>query len=80
MAIICKSSSRVPCPVHGCHSHRKRDQVMCPRHWCEVPGELRERIWSLYRTAAGSAEHLAAIREAIDFVNEQSLVSAPPAA
>jgi uncharacterized damage-inducible protein DinB len=68
------------CPIHGCHSSVRGHYVMCPHHWFDVSGELRKRIWNLYQTQRGSTEHLAAIQEAIDEVNEQHSVAGAPAA
>jgi hypothetical protein len=57
-----------PCPVLGCNGWRKKSQVMCPRCWAQVPSAIARRVWHLYRTAQGSPEHLAAMREAIESV------------
>lgn len=61
----------VPCPIDGCTGRRKRNQVLCVTHWFQVPQALRERIWSLYRTAPGSPDHLRALAEAKRIVNDK---------
>jgi hypothetical protein len=75
--LLPKNKQRCPCPIHGCRSQRRRDQVMCAGHWFKVPRELRDEIWRLCRSEAGSAAHLTAIRDAIRSVNEQVAELAP---
>jgi hypothetical protein len=70
----------IGCPINGCDRRRLPQQVMCKKHWWAVPPELRKRIWRLYQTDRGSAEHLAAIREAIDLVSVGHSPTPPAAA
>ena len=72
-----KQKQRVPCPIHGCHNKRKRAQVMCAGHWFQVPTELRNRIWNLFRESPGSDEHRQAVYEAIQIVNQKAGQAAP---
>jgi len=48
-----------------CRIPIKRGQLLCARHWFQVPKALRDRIWQLARTQKGSDEHRAACFEAI---------------
>jgi hypothetical protein len=73
-AVACR-----PCPVDGCTGRRTAMQVMCGGCWFKVPKPLRDRIWRLFKTARGSAEHLQAIRQAIGAVHTRQAPS-PPAA
>ena len=73
------ATHRRDCPIEGCTTSIRGHYVMCPHHWFEVSPELRSRIWNLYQTARGSAEHLAALQEAIDWVNREALAGAPAA-
>jgi hypothetical protein len=52
------------CEASGCLRGPAPQQVFCSRHWCELPLELRSRIWRLFRTQPDSDAHLAAIGEA----------------
>jgi len=63
--------SNFKCPIGGCRRFRKASQVMCRDHWYMVPAALRTNIWGLFTSERGSARHVAAIRRAIDHVNQQ---------
>lgn len=59
------------CPA--CDAMIKAHEVACKRHWFEVPRELRDRIWRLYRNrrTKGSEEHRRAVFEAIRFLTKE---------
>jgi len=56
------------CPIPGCEGVRRAGQVLCKRHWYQVPEELRAEIWRLYHAEPGSPAHRAAIAQAVAHV------------
>jgi len=66
------SARHIACPVNGCRRTRNKDQVMCSRHWYQVPKPIRDRVWAEYRRAPGSEAHRAAVAEAIRSVTVDS--------
>jgi hypothetical protein len=44
---------------------------MCRDCWYQVPAEIRGQVWNGFHNDRGAAEHLAAIRAAIDSVPAQ---------
>lgn len=48
------------CPIPRCGRSKQGWQLVCQRHWDEVPKPERDELWGLYRTAKGSDEHYAA--------------------
>ncbi len=64
---------RIRCPVFQCERERKRWAVVCAGHWSQVPAPLRQEVWRLYRREAGSAAHLAAIREVVRLLNGEGV-------
>lgn len=38
-----------PCPVKGCTSHAKPNQLMCRPHWRRVPKPLNHAVFDTYR-------------------------------
>lgn len=38
-----------PCPVKGCTSHAKPNQLMCWPHWRRVPKPLNHAVFDTYR-------------------------------
>lgn len=56
-------------PTTFCRRMRRDDQVVCKDHWFRLPKPLRDEVWRLYRSARGSAEHRAVIRECLRFLN-----------
>lgn len=64
-------SNRNRCPIPGCERWRNAGQVMCQRHWFQVPRELRQNVWDWLRRAKGSIGHVQAVRAAIDSVVQQ---------
>ena len=61
------------CPA--CKDQIKPHEVACKRHWFEVPKELRDRIWRLYRgrQTRGSFEHRRAVFEAVRFLTKEPI-------
>lgn len=53
------------CPVPNCTGRRTSTQLLCARHWFMVPQAMRDRVWKLYRSAAGSPAHREACTNAI---------------
>lgn len=56
------------CQADTCDSRRRRDQIMCRKHWAAVPRAIQQHVYATYDRAAGirqSAEWLAAIDAAI---------------
>lgn len=57
------------CPIIGCDRAKADFHVCCSRHWAQVPRELRNEIWRLYRTEPGSDAHRTAVLAAIQELN-----------
>jgi hypothetical protein len=53
------------CPGPSCLVKVTEDRLACRPHWYQVPKNLRDRVWSTYRRAPGSAEHYTAMAEAV---------------
>jgi hypothetical protein len=75
-----KRSTPAPCSCGK--ARRKPWHLACADCWALVPAPLQAKVFNLYRTARGSGEHIAAIREcheairryrplAADFLNAQ---------
>lgn len=64
--------SQVACPVSGCKEKREHNQVMCKRHWFQVPIELRRDIWAHARVGVSCPSWAQACREAIAHVEAQA--------
>lgn len=67
--------------MHTCHAKNCKvvtppKMLMCRRHWYLVPKALRDRVWATYQTGQEvgrvrpSREYFAAVREAIDAVEQ----------
>jgi hypothetical protein len=63
------SARQVMCPVNGCRRTRNKDQVLCKKHWQQVPKPIRDRVWAEYQRASGSESHRAAVSDAIRSVS-----------
>jgi len=59
------------CAVPRCRQPRRPNQIMCTLHWYQVSKATRDEIWNLYRTAPGSGDHMAAIKQAVREVAEK---------
>ena len=59
------------CPVNGCTAERKREHVMCRRHWKMVPAHLQRLVWQYYRMDPGSERHMEAVADVIEAVEMQ---------
>lgn len=59
------------CPANECERQVASHMLMCGRHWRMVPQPLRRAVWAAWRNGAGAGtpEHRAAIRRAIEAVN-----------
>lgn len=57
------------CPRRGCNYRVRRSQLACPRHWALVDPVTKRRVLDAYRDGDRAA-HAAAIRDAIDEINE----------
>jgi hypothetical protein len=64
------------CPVAGCTLTVPNHQLMCPRHWAQVPEQLKSRVYGTWRARTAAPwsrdayeEHMAAMRAATDAVN-----------
>ena len=56
------------CRADGCEMSRRRDQIMCRRHWAMVPKPLQDAVYLAYEPSAGfrqSPGWLAAVQTAI---------------
>lgn len=67
------SARRYACRVHGCDGTRKVSELCCKPHWFQLPKEVRDEIWRLFRQDPGSAAHVRACAEAV-----RSLRPLPP--
>lgn len=38
-------SSEADCPIDGCTTGRRSDQLMCREHWRMVPRDLQQIVW-----------------------------------
>lgn len=47
------ATDRIPCPVDACAALRQRRYLMCPRHWREVPPDLKVDVQRHYRPHRG---------------------------
>lgn len=62
------------CPVRRCEHQLPDHILMCKPHWHQTPFMLRRAVWAAYANGAGvgTAELLAAQRDAIDAVNAKA--------
>lgn len=72
-----KRVGKTLCAARGCTRGRSAGQIFCSTHWYQVPKELRERIWKLYRAEQGSDAHRSAVYQAIRGVNEKIRAAEP---
>jgi hypothetical protein len=58
------------CPIAGCARQIDPSRLMCRCHWYTVPKELRDRVWSTWRSGQGaySRAHQDAVSQAISAV------------
>lgn len=64
------------CPVDGCPRSHGPNQLMCRRHWNQVPKELRDRVWNgarLMWDGGGSERWKEAAAEAVAAVELREL-------
>lgn len=64
------------CPVVGCANGKTSVDLVCRKHWYEVPKELRERIFELWRSGADKAEHRRLCLEVVTRLNEAATTTA----
>jgi hypothetical protein len=55
------------CPVSGCVEQIDPSRLMCRRDWYLVPKQMRDLVWTTWRSGQGasSGEHREAVRTAI---------------
>jgi hypothetical protein len=55
------------CPITCCGDPIDPSRLMCRRHWYEVPRQLRDHVWTTWRSgeSAASREHRDAVLIAI---------------
>jgi hypothetical protein len=55
------------CPNSGCGEQIDPSRLMCRGHWYLVPKQLRDRVWTTWRSGQGALgpEHREAVRLAI---------------
>lgn len=56
------------CRADNCEMPRRRDQIMCRKHWAMVPKPIQDAVYGAYSPAAGfrqSAAWAAAVQTAI---------------
>lgn len=41
------------CRADGCQASRRRDQIMCRRHWAVVPEPIQRAVYLAYEPSAG---------------------------
>jgi len=49
MAVAAGPTCRAP----GCQASRRRDQIMCRRHWAMVPKPVQDAVYLAYEPSAG---------------------------
>ncbi len=60
-----------PCPIGGCKSLRKNQQLMCPGCWRLTPILLQQAVIREAHKEFGSLAHKRAARAAVDSVLER---------
>ena len=55
------------CSIPRCHGHIDPSRLMCRAHWYMVPKDVRDQVWSTWRSGQGafSREHQDAVRVAV---------------
>jgi hypothetical protein len=61
----------VKCRVEGCSGTHAEDQLVCRKHWFQLPKDVRRRIWDLYRDGPAS-DHVEACHAAIESLNKRA--------
>ena len=58
------------CPAPGCKVQVHYNQLACKPHWWALPEDIRQRVWRSWysRQATDGAEHTAALRSAISYL------------
>lgn len=56
-------------PLKFCRAEKKAWQLVCLDHWQQLPKVLQDEVWRQYKSAKGSAAHLAAINECYRFLH-----------
>lgn len=74
-----RSSAGQVCAIPGCHVAILPGRLMCSPHWFKLPHRMRVRVNMAYAVDRGSAEHRAAIAEAIQAVQAREAERAKPA-
>jgi len=61
------------CPASSCTRRVPDRMLMCPADWRLVPVNLQQAVYTAWRNGhgAGTTEHLMAVTDAIDAVNER---------
>jgi hypothetical protein len=47
---------RSPCPLADCAGQRAPEELVCPRHWFQIPKALRDEVWRTYRRFGAFAD------------------------
>jgi len=65
------------CPAPDCRNQVPDNQLACRMHWFTLPLPIRKKVWHAYRVyGPGSLDHLEAITEATDWLEENHKVQA----
>jgi hypothetical protein len=48
------------------------DKFACHNHWFSIPKPLRDEIWAAFRAEPRGERHLAAIKAATDFLEQDA--------
>lgn len=57
------------CPANDCEKQTREPELLCKKHWFQLPDEMRRRIWALFKSAPGSWAHRKVCFDAIEYVN-----------
>lgn len=65
------ASGRHPCPADGCSESVDNAKLLCWSDWRRVPAALQQAVYAAWRgrEGAGTAEHTAACKAAIEAAN-----------
>jgi hypothetical protein len=59
------------CPAPGCNAQVPQSQLTCRPHWYSIPKDIRDRVWSGYRSDDTFA-HGRAMLDAVAFLKAKA--------
>lgn len=64
--------SEEKCPVVGCINKKPDWQLVCPKHWRQVPRQAQMKVWHLYKNAKGTDEQREYCFKVLALLNESA--------